>query len=98
MSGYGQLLLFSRSGVITHSVGFGGSDGLATLTIVISFVGGTMFLVWLGELVTERGIGNGISLIIFGGIVATLPGLLGQGFIARDNTGGLLVFILFFSI
>ena len=95
MSGYGQLLLFSRSGVITHSVGFGGSDGLATLTIVVSFVGGTMFLVWLGELVTERGIGNGISLIIFGGIVATLPGLLGQGFIARDNTGGLLVFILF---
>ena len=49
MSGYGQLLLFSRSGVITHSVGFGGSDGLATLTIVISFVGGTIFLVWLGD-------------------------------------------------
>jgi preprotein translocase subunit SecY len=37
---------------------------------------GTMFLVWLGELITENGIGNGISLIIFGGIVAGMPTLL----------------------
>ena len=43
------------------------------LTTVITLVGGTMFLMWLGEQITARGIGNGISLIIFAGIVAQLP-------------------------
>ena len=46
---------------------------------------GTMFLVWLGELITERGIGNGISLIIFAGIVVGFPSLITQGFIDREN-------------
>ncbi len=46
-------------------------------TAVISLVTGTMFLMWLGEQVTERGIGNGISLIIFAGIVAGLPSAIG---------------------
>ena len=44
------------------------------LTAVVSLTAGTMFLMWLGEQVTERGIGNGVSLIIFAGIVAGLPG------------------------
>src|SRR3546814_13542995 len=43
------------------------------LTAVISLTAGTMFLMWLGEQVTERGVGNGVSLIIFAGIVAGLP-------------------------
>ena len=43
------------------------------ITTVITVVGGTMFLMWLGEQITARGIGNGISLIIFAGIVANLP-------------------------
>ncbi len=43
------------------------------MSTVITLVGGTMFLMWLGEQITQRGIGNGISLIIFAGIVATLP-------------------------
>ena len=43
------------------------------LTTVITLVGGTMFLMWLGEQITARGVGNGISLIIFAGIVANLP-------------------------
>jgi len=90
-SGYGQLLLFSRSGVFNHPITFVGTGALETITIVISFVGGTMLLVWMGELITERGIGNGISIIIFGGIVSGLPQLLGQGFLARDNAGGLLL-------
>ena len=47
-------------------------------TAVISLVTGTMFLMWLGEQITERGIGNGISLIIFAGIVAGLPATIGQ--------------------
>src|ERR671912_280189 len=45
-------------------------------TTVISLVGGTMFLMWLGEQITSRGIGNGVSLIIFAGIVANLPSAL----------------------
>ncbi len=49
-------------------------------TVVITLVGGTMFLMWLGEQVTARGVGNGISLIIFAGIVATMPAHLGQIF------------------
>ena len=48
------------------------------ITAVISLVTGTMFLMWLGEQITERGIGNGISLIIFAGIVAGLPATIGQ--------------------
>ena len=43
------------------------------LTTVITLVGGTMFLMWLGEQITSRGIGNGVSLIIMAGIVAQLP-------------------------
>jgi preprotein translocase subunit SecY len=49
-------------------------------TVVITLVGGTMFLMWLGEQITARGVGNGISLIIFAGIVATLPSAFGQIF------------------
>jgi preprotein translocase subunit SecY len=49
-------------------------------TTVITLVGGTMFLMWLGEQITQRGVGNGTSLIIFAGIVAALPGALVQLF------------------
>ena len=64
---------------------------LPTAAMVISMVAGTMFCVWLGELITEKGLGNGISLIIFGGIVAGLPGVIGRGFLERDEAGGLLM-------
>ncbi len=51
-----------------------------TLTTVVSLVTGTMFLMWLGERITERGVGNGISLIIFSGIVSGLPRAMGSTF------------------
>ncbi len=54
---------------VVYSPGFG-----FVLTAVVSLTAGTVFLMWLGEQVTERGIGNGVSLIIFAGIVAGLPG------------------------
>ena len=54
------------------SFGFG-VDPLATMTILISMTAGTMIAVWIGELITEQGIGNGLSIIIFGGIVAQIP-------------------------
>jgi preprotein translocase subunit SecY len=53
---------------------------------VITLVGGTMFLMWLGEQITARGIGNGISLVIFIGIIAELPGALAQ-FFEQGRTG-----------
>ncbi len=57
-------------------------------TAVVTLVGGTMFLMWLGEQITQRGIGNGISLIIFAGIVASLPGAL-VGILELGRTGAM---------
>ena len=57
-------------------------------TVVVSLVTGTLFLMWLGEQITERGIGNGISIIIFAGIVAGLPGAIG-GTLELARTGEL---------
>ena len=88
----GQLSLLRQSGVLPQS-DFG--LNLPTIAMVLSMVAGTMFLVWLGELITERGLGNGISLIIFGGIVAGFPSLLGQGFLERNEAGGLLLLAVF---
>ncbi len=80
------LALFQSIGI---SMALGGQDlgggqtialnpGLGfTITTVVSLVTGTLFLMWLGEQITERGIGNGISLIIFAGIVAGLPTAIG---------------------
>ena len=63
-------------------------------TAVVSLVTGTMFLMWLGEQITERGIGNGISMIIFAGIVAGLPSALGSTF-EQTRTGELPLILLF---
>ena len=72
LQGYGQLVIFQREGII-QNVGLSGGDLLPTAAMVISMTAGTLFLVWLGERITEHGIGNGVSIIIFGGIVATMP-------------------------
>ncbi len=87
LQGFAQLqLLRSQGGVI--NVG-----PLETAAIIVSLTAGTMFCVWLGELITERGIGNGVSIIIFGGIISQLPATVGGGFIAGQvNWGGIAVF------
>ncbi len=90
--GYGQLLFLQQSGVFAGSLGIG--YNLPTLAAVLSLTAGTMFLVWLGELITERGIGNGISLIIFAGIVAGFPSLIQSGFLETANPVGLIGFIV----
>ncbi len=56
----------------------GNLDPLMLISFIFTMVAGTMLLVWLGELITERGVGNGISLLIFGGIVGQLPVVIGQ--------------------
>ncbi len=87
--GFGQMQLLRQAGVVDN-IGM----NIDTLAIVISLTAGTIFLVWMGELITERGIGNGISLIIFAGIVASIPDIVQQGFLDRDNTAGLLGMII----
>ncbi|MTI10656.1 MULTISPECIES: preprotein translocase subunit SecY [Curvivirga] len=65
---------------------------------VVTLVGGTLFLMWLGEQITQRGVGNGISLIIFAGIVANLPSAL-VGTLELGRTGALsTIFILFLLV
>ena len=91
LQSWGQLTLLQQSGVLP-TIEFG--LNMPTLAMVLSMVAGTMFLVWLGELITERGLGNGISLIIFGGIVARFPQIVGQGFLESDQTAGLLLLVV----
>ena len=77
VQGYGQIVFINSQsggavvqnfGILDHPMG--------TLATLLTLTAGTMFLVWLGELITENGIGNGVSVIIFGGIVARLPSLV----------------------
>ena len=67
LQGYAMLALFQRQGVIGHL------SGLNFFTSILSITAGSFFLMWLGELISEKGIGNGVSLLIFAGIVADLP-------------------------
>ena len=91
LQGYAMIALLRSQGVTIEPLG-----SLTIASIIVTMVAGTMFLVWLGELITERGIGNGISIIIFGGIVAGLPGMVGRGIVAAvgGNPGGLIALIL----
>ncbi len=75
------------------------STGLAFyVPAVTSLVAGTMFLMWLGEQITERGVGNGISMIIFAGIVAGLPTLVMQTFSSVESGQSSLIAILVFAV
>jgi preprotein translocase subunit SecY len=99
VQGYSQLIILKQANVV-QNVGFTGPNALPTLSAVISMTAGTMFLVWIGELITENGIGNGISLLIFAGIVAglttTLPGITSSsiGFFGLGLLGVLGVIVL----
>ena len=99
VQGYSQLLILQNVAgqpILETEIALSGSAALPTLAAVISMVAGTMFLVWLGELITEKGIGNGISLIIFGGIVAGVPTLLPQIF--ESNIGFIYILLLVFIV
>ncbi|MEG8099512.1 preprotein translocase subunit SecY [Candidatus Liberibacter brunswickensis] len=76
------------------------SDSFFVFSTIISLLGGTMFLVWLGEQITARGIGNGISLVIFSGIVASLPSSL-IGILELGRVGSIpaiFILLILFSI
>jgi preprotein translocase subunit SecY len=103
LQGYGQGVLFSQQtgpdGLpLLSGFGFGNSTILLqTLATLAAMTAGTMLLVWVGELITEFGIGNGVSIIIFGGIVASLPGSLAALFRGQSvgaNVVGTAMFIV----
>jgi preprotein translocase subunit SecY len=93
VQGYSQLLILQQLGAVSN-IGLTGANALPTFAAVISLAAGTMFLVWLGELITEKGIGNGISLIIFGGIVAGVPTLVPSIFDSSVSFFGILLLAL----
>ena len=96
IQGYGVAVGLENSGTVVADPGL-----YFKLTTVITLVAGTIFLMWLGEQITQRGIGNGISLIIFSGIVAEIPRALVTTFElgrtgALSATTILLIFVLLF--
>jgi preprotein translocase subunit SecY len=103
VQGYAQLVILhqqvqSVSATAMFHPSFSGNSALPTVTGLFVLTAGTMFLVWLGELITENGIGNGISIIIFGGIVAGMPS--GLNTIVQSSLGlfvlaGLTVLTIF---
>jgi len=99
------IAIFQAYGISVGLEGMRGSSGSAVadpgmffrLSCVITLVGGTMFLMWLGEQITARGVGNGISLIIFAGIVANLPSAL-ISTLELGRTGALSTFFIIFFL
>jgi len=90
IQGYSMLTLLSRQGNIT------GLTPISMITSLITITAGTLLLVWLGEMITEKGIGNGVSLIIFAGIVSSLPSNVLQ-FITKFDPNQLPGYLLFFA-
>ncbi|MFH1662417.1 MAG: preprotein translocase subunit SecY [Chloroflexota bacterium] len=90
LAGYGQLTLLQSQGAVAST------DTLSTVAIILAMIAGTFFLIWLGEQITQYGIGNGISIIIFAGIVAGLPEMIGRGFLAQEQGQllGLAAFVI----
>jgi preprotein translocase subunit SecY len=104
---YGTVLLATLQGY-GIAVGLEGAGNIVTdpgwffrITTVITLVGGTVFLMWLGEQITARGVGNGISLIIYAGIVAELPAaLIGTLELGRQGalSAGLIIALFIFAV
>ncbi len=92
LQAWGQSTLLARAGVLPH-FGFNAANWLPTTATIVALTAGTIFAMWLGELISEEGVGNGVSLIIFGGIVARVPTRLGQ-MIQAGNYTGVIVFLL----
>ena len=96
-----RLIGFSIPGgleTIMPNFGFSPENILPTMTTLLAMTGGTMFAIWLGEQITEDGIGQGISLIIFGGIVARIPANLIGLFSLPDQTARIFTLISFVVI
>ncbi|MBP7687915.1 MAG: preprotein translocase subunit SecY [Thermoflexales bacterium] len=99
LSGIGQVRLFSTQGEIIKNFGFGAEQILPTMSVILTMTAGTFFAIWLGEMITEQGIGQGLSIIIFGGIVARLPQNIAQ--LLADPTkalGSMIAFVIIITL
>jgi preprotein translocase subunit SecY len=92
LQAYGFLALLNANQVLAPGTTFS-LNSVDTLTQVATLTAGSVALMWLGELITEKGIGNGISFIIFAGIVSQAPGAV-QNFLASPNITSLAIFAL----
>ena len=72
LQGYGLITLFTRQGILAP---LGPFELVTTLSVIVA---GAIFLMWLGEMISEKGIGNGISILIFAGIISDVPSSIGQ--------------------
>jgi preprotein translocase subunit SecY len=90
LQGFSQATLLQRAGALAN-FGLSRATLLPTLATLATLTAGTMFAIWLGELIDEVGIGNGISLIIFSGIVSEIPGRVGT--LILSNLPGLFFFL-----
>ena len=88
LQAYGFLALLNSQGVLTGQFDLASFE---TLTQIATLTAGSIALMWIGELITERGIGNGISFIIFAGIVSRAPGAI-NGFIVNPNIAAAIAF------
>ncbi len=84
LQGYGYMALFTNPGVTTAGAIIPNPTTATEISIILVLTAGTIVAMWLGELITEYGVGNGVSLIIFVGIIGRLPGTL----VAYGSTGG----------
>ena len=91
LQGFGQIQILrsAQQGLLSPTLG-----AFDIVVMLIVMTAGTMFLLWIGELITENGIGNGVSIIIFAGIVAGAPGALGQSLFAGENIGGFISVVI----
>jgi preprotein translocase subunit SecY len=90
LQGFGQIALLVNIGALSANQFnlFNGTTFVPTASALLTMTAGTMFLVWLGELITENGIGNGISIIIFANIMVKVPQALGSALVSSSGTGG----------
>jgi len=87
---YGYTVLFQNANVLQANM-----DWFQRLTIMITLTSGTILAMWLGELITEHGIGNGVSLIIFAGIIGRFPSSIYSTIVGHTGTGGLADYLPF---
>lgn len=97
LQSFGMVLLIQQTSKRVAQTDLIGQPGPGEwLLMVATITGGTMLLMWIGEIISEKGVGNGISLLIFAGIVAELPGNVGQiSSITAGDTGRVLSLLLF---
>ena len=97
VQGYGQLFLIDNLGGFGAGtkIGLSGDALLPTLSMITTMTAGTMFLVWMGELISEKGLGNGISVLIFAGIVASIPRMIWTEVYTSTAMTGVVMLVVF---